>query len=892
MTTYTITPVIHAVAVARAATGFLSSLAGKVLLALLCGGLGPGLARGADAPPARQQPGWPFQIGAGQRPGTYMWSPGSAFTKDDIDYNLQRFNEAGFGFVHIIPIYGARNATKSYINYLSPQWMEMLDHSVRKARALGMFVDMTTGTGWCFGGPNLPADAVDAPIRSYDAQNNTFKQDRPKDVKRPAPGGAGPMVNAFSPRAMALYLERFSKAFDESKAAMPRAQYHDSFEYQGNWCPELPDEFKARRGYDLREHLASLFDKNFSGDKDQLARVKCDYRQTLAELHREFIQCWTDWAHKRNMLTRDQAHGAPANLLDVYAASDIPETEMFGAPELPIPGFRRDPAMCRNSDSDPRVCMLASSAAHVAHPPGRQLVSSESCTWLREHWHENLAQVKVQLDLFFLVGVNQMLFHGSCYSPKDAPWPGWFFYASTEMNWRNSIWRDARFLTDYVGRCQAVLQAGQPANDVLLYWPIHDLWMNPGGTSMPLTVHATGWMGGQPLGHAASALMAKGFAFDFISDRMIESLKCENGKLAAPGGTYRALVVPACKYMPEATLKRLADLRAKGATIIFEKALPADVPGLPDLEKRRAQLAADRARLEKAGAIVAEDAVAGLTKAGVPCETMVDQGLRFIRRRVDAAHWYFIANHTAKDIDGWLDLSVPFAAATLFDPMTGRSGRLAARAAGAGKQVYLQLAAGETAVLCADTLESKGPAWSYLEPAGEPVTLGGEWSVEFIDGGPELPAAYKTKELASWTSATDTKAQAFAGTARYTLRFNAPQGKPDDWLLDLGDVRESARVRLNGKEVGGLIAIPFRTRVGEYLKTGENTLQIEVTNLSANRIRDLELRKVDWRIMTDMNIATVNYGKFEPDKWPLEPSGLLGPLKMVPQKRHTPGAGR
>ena len=118
--------------------------------------------------------------------------------------------------------------------------------------------------------------------------------------------------------------------------------------------------------------------------------------------------------------------------------------------------------------------------------------------------------------------------------------------------------------------------------------------------------------------------------------------------------------------------------------------------------------------------------------------------------------------------------------------------------------------------------------------------------------------------------------------------FAAPRGNADDWLLDLGDVRESARVRLNGRDAGALVAIPFRTRVGAYLKTGENTLQIEVTNLSANRIRDLELRKVDWKIMKDANIVSVGYQTFDPTRWPLEKSGLLGPVKLLPQTRFSP----
>ena len=81
---------------------------------------------------------------------------------------------------------------------------------------------------------------------------------------------------------MALYLERFSKAFDQSKAAMPRAQYHDSFEYKSDWCADLLDEFRARRGYDLGNYLPAFFDAPAESEAQLIGRVKCDYRQTLA----------------------------------------------------------------------------------------------------------------------------------------------------------------------------------------------------------------------------------------------------------------------------------------------------------------------------------------------------------------------------------------------------------------------------------------------------------------------------------------------------------------------------------------------------------------------------------------------------------------------------------
>ena len=101
-------------------------------------------------------------------------------------------------------------------------------------------------------------------------------------------------------------------------------------------------------------------------------------------------------------------------------------------------------------------------------------------------------------------------------------------------------------------------------------------------------------------------------------------------------------------------------------------------------------------------------------------------------------------------------------------------------------------------------------------------------------------------------------------------------------LLDLGDVRESARVRLNGRALGTLIALPFRLPVGAHLKAGENTLEIEVTNLSANRIRDLERRKVDWKIMREINFVNINYKPFDASNWPLTDCGLLGPVTLTP----------
>ena len=89
----------------------------------------------------------------------------------------------------------------------------------------------------------------------------------------------------------------------------------------------------------------------------------------------------------------------------------------------------------------------------------------------------------------FVSGVNHMFFHGTPYSPQDAAWPGWLFYASINMSPTNSIWRDAPAFFEYITRCQSFLQMGQPDNDFLVYLPIYDLWDELPGRLVSFDIH-------------------------------------------------------------------------------------------------------------------------------------------------------------------------------------------------------------------------------------------------------------------------------------------------------------------------------------------------------------------------------------------------------------------
>jgi hypothetical protein len=273
-----------------------------------------------------------------------------------------------------------------------------------------------------------------------------------KMVERAAPGGEGNVIDHFSKKALESYFAKFDEAFAGKNIRTLRAFFNDSYEVddasgQADWTPLLFEEFKNRCGYELQAYLPALFG---SDSEDMNMRVLSDYRETISELLLEiFTQPWREWAKSKNAIIRNQAHGSPANILDLYAASDIPETE--GTDLLRI--------------------KFASSAAHVT---GKKLTSSESATWLDEHFTATLADVKNNLDRYLLGGVNHVFYHGTTYSPQEEKWPGWMFYASVHFGPTNSFWNHFSALNHYVARCQSFLQSGQPDNDLLLYFPFHD----------------------------------------------------------------------------------------------------------------------------------------------------------------------------------------------------------------------------------------------------------------------------------------------------------------------------------------------------------------------------------------------------------------------------------
>ena len=208
---------------------------------------------------------WP-KVKQENKPWTYWWWMGSAVDKENLTQNMEAYQKAGMGGLHIVPIYGVKGLEDRFIDYLSPQWMQMLKHTLKEAKRLDMGIDMTVGTGWPFGGPQVNAQDAAAKVIlqtytlnadnrlvdnlqkkgtlqeliAYSDQgemvnltkrvdkNGTLDWTAPagkwqvyalyqegtgQQVKRAAPGAEGNVMDYFSRVSLDNYLARFDKAF-------------------------------------------------------------------------------------------------------------------------------------------------------------------------------------------------------------------------------------------------------------------------------------------------------------------------------------------------------------------------------------------------------------------------------------------------------------------------------------------------------------------------------------------------------------------------------------------------------------------------------------------------------------------------------------------------------
>lgn len=936
-----------------------------VALAGLCAVASCTAVAGTPDAPLPRELGWPAESNV-TRPWTFWHWMGNAADSTNVTSELQKLRQCGLGGVLIVQIQDVRDPRAVKAPFLSSQSVDVVRHTIRQARTLGMNVDLCPTTGWEWGGPwvkredsgsKIGVEAIDVPaggrldrpafvprgdlqsVMAYSGDgrkvelldkvdaDGRLNWTAPADqgnwtlypvriqrgscrVRYPTLDGDGYVANYLCATSMVRHLERFAEAFAGfGQEDWPRAWYDDSWEADMNWSDAGLAEFQKRRGYDLREHLPAFCGR---GAADENQRVRRDFLVTTGEMMLDgFFRTATGWLGGHHSKLSCETIDHPGNILDMAGASGIPFADVGGGLDWWFPGGRYN--ISENFFTRHKI---QSSAAHVM---GRPLVGSETMTcWVGSRtdcgclgFGVTLRDFKWKMDLDFIGGVNHTMFHSMSYSPSWARWPGYIFGAETQCGPFNPYWPHLAEVNRYISRCQAFLQEGRPDADLLFFYPCDDLLMQGRSNYAHFGVE--------------KQLFDGGYDFDYVSDSMLldpDVVRADGGRLVSPGSAHKALVVGGCKYMDDGTLQRIFDLAEAGGTIVIVGEFPGDVPGMGRLEERRARLRglvhrfessaeawgggtrtglrrAEALRETEPSGVVARmrigagqilkgaDLPSLMNAAGVRREAMVESGLRYVRRRDEFGAAYFIASPPANaPVDGWVPLGVKGVSAALFDPMTGVAGMAAVTNRGGQFSVRLQVEPAGSVIVRVFDRQVEGAPWQYTTFGKEAVSISGTWKVEFLRGGEELPAPEEVTNLSSWTTWTSSpqiaSLRGFSGIARYSIQFDRPAAVADDWILDLGDVRNSARVVLNGTCLGTVYGAPnWRVSTRGLLKPTGNLLEVEVANLAANRVAWLDANGIPWRMNPGLagEIPRLDRGFV-----PLE-SGLLGPVRLVPASR-------
>jgi len=883
------------------------------------------------------------------------WWFGPAVTKPEIQRELEQMKAAGIGGVEIATLYplalddppaGLRNLT-----YLSEEHIDALRYAAAEARKLGMRVDITLGSGWPFGGAHIPINQAagemrvqavaipsgvlsiaipgittgeqlvaaflaprsgDAPVfkEAKAAPMSSIENGRlqvPPDlnrqrsalffissrtgmtVKRPAVGAEGFVLDHYDQHAIETHLhavgDRMMEAFEDHP---PYAVFSDSLEdYGSDWTSDLPEQFRQRRGYDLVPHLPALM----AEVGPETSAVRHDWGRTLTELANEhYLVPLHAWAQQHHTFFRSQTYGFPPVTLSSNQYVDLPEGE--GKATL----------LMWRQFSDTR---WAASAGHLL---GRPVISSETWTWLHSPaFRASPLDMKVEADLHFLQGINQLVGHGWPYSPEIAGEPGWRMYAAGAFNAHNPWWFAMPDLAAYLQRVSFALRQGKPANDVALLLPNDDAWasftlanqlsgsvttkggFNTRGEDVSIDESMPKLLGDRVIPQILDA----GFNLDFMDGDAIDTL----------GIHYPVLVLAGIERLPLATYQKIEQYALHGGIVIATGNLPSTAPGLMNAENESRQINEISQRLFRdkgaVGHFVEDEnqlgsAAASYYKPDVVFSPKAPE-IGFIHRHLSGGDLYFLANTGNQPLSVRANFRHAAKRAEWWDPFTGRVSPVENAA-----KIEISLQPYESRLIFfTNSLIKPEPVW-IPDPHSKDIDLSSDWNLTFRGlnqtihmatlhfWSAEEPFKYYSGQ-GSYEKDIDLPADVASGTF-LVLDFGegTPVAKPEPLpTFNLrayleGPVREAAEVFVNGRRAGVVWHPPYTIDLSAFLKTGKNELRIIVGNTAINSMAGRALP--DYRLLND------RYGeRFIPQGMDnLQPlaSGLVGGLRLRVSPHH------
>ena len=622
-----------------------------------------------------------------------------------------------------------------------------------------------------------------------------------------------------------------------------------------NWTESILSDFQTLRGYDPRPWLPALTGVVI-GSSEQTDRFLWDFRRTIAQLlARNHYAVIADMVKKQGLVNYGEA-------LEDHRASFGDDMEMRQYTSIPMGAMW---TYGKRLESYPTYVADLRGAASIAHIYGQNFVGAESLTSALQPWNYAPRELKPIVDLEFALGVNRIVVHESAHQPVDKP-PGLSLFVFGQFFNRLESWADyATPWVSYMARCSYLLQQGRYAADIAYFY----------GEEAPLT----GLFGEKEID------APKDHGFDFVnSDVLLNQMAVDHGELTTRSGMrYRVLYLGgSSQHMTLAVLRRIRDFVAAGAVLVGKR--PLGSPSLADDDKQFQSTADDLFGTTPdhaygKGRVIAgtlEDALTTIRLAPDFEYSMpeADTEILAIHRKLEHGDLYFVTNRLERAEHMTATFRVAGMSPEIWNPVTGKVTSADYRIANGRTEIPLDLGPYDSAFVV-----FRKPTSQLARTISRPVEktlaeLDGPWVIAFQPDRGAPPSVTETG-LQSWSDNSDPGVRYFSGTGAYTKDFVLGAKKPRGRIiLDLGELREVAEVRVNGRSIDTVWNPPFKLDITAAVHPGTNTLTVNVANLWVNRLIGDQQPDVKTKY-TFTTIPTYEAGA------PLRVSGLLGPVRIL-----------
>lgn len=692
----------------------------------------------------------------------------------------------------------------------------------------------------------------------------------------------------------------------------------DSWEAGGtNWTEGFREEFIRRRGYDPVPYLPIVGGRILTS-REVSNRFLFDLRRTVADLIAEnYYDRFAAYARKSGLGTHPEAggpHGAPIDALENFRSSTYPQTEFWAISHSH-----------RVTDQERFFVKEASSAAHIY---GKQFVAAEGLTSMEPAaWSESPGRnLQPSFDQALTEGVNRLFWHEFTSSPAKYGEPGQEYFAGTHLNPQVTWWNQAGPLLLAFNRAQFLMQQGRSVSDLLYFYgeqvpgfvrvksddPAHVL---PGYDydviNEDALLHRMQFSGANL--HTPEGLHYRALALPESRSLSYAALEWVRGFVEQGG------VIIGSK--PTGPLGIISEQERTQYKVTADAMWNGCAGGLSETRYGQGRIyctANARAALEAMG--VQPDFTDRVNCKNANAH--MGQTFDYVHRRTPSAEIYFVRNTLDRAVDATLLFRVRGRAPELWMPDDGsitralvytetKDGRteIPLRFPARGSvflvfdrppaphltritrnddDIFPSIRQGD-GILAADesgfvafgagtylVTESSGLNRSFAIGTEDPAApVLGPWTLSFPAGW-GAPSSTPVTKFQSWTDSEDPGVRYFSGTATYRTTLHVPQAllAPHRQIwLDLGRPREIAAVRINGTSIQTLWRAPFRVRIDRQLHSGDNTVEIQVTNLWPNRIIG------DMQPSSSAQYTHTNIRAYSKDS-PLLPSGLLEPVTV------------